>query len=241
MRAQRQVEVLERLLARAERSEPEPQVDWPARDELQSRPIAVGRAEELPEPGAFFTHDATGTPLLLTRDEDGNVHAMRNVCRHRGTRLVDAVRGSANAFVCPYHAWTYDLRGNLGHLPTVRSSPLRVRDESSLVELPCEVRHGFLWVVPKPSREALSIASYLEPFDEDLEAFELASHVVIARSESVHGASWRPSLPAALTYTLSPNTILVFHPEEISWLQMFPRAEDEVVVVHTTLARRAPA
>jgi phenylpropionate dioxygenase-like ring-hydroxylating dioxygenase large terminal subunit len=75
----------------------------PSRHEAEKRvlfrrlPIVVGRESELPEPGRFFTHDAAGVALLLTRDDAGKVHAMLNVCRHRGTRLVYEEQGSAQS------------------------------------------------------------------------------------------------------------------------------------------------
>ena len=110
--------------------------------------IPIASVTELAGPTAFFTHDATGVPILVTRDEDGGVHAMINSCRHRGTRLVPESRGTATSFVCPFHGWTYDLRGNLAVPGLVRSLPMATRDfGSALVELPCEVRDGLIWVV----------------------------------------------------------------------------------------------
>src|SRR4051812_33017864 len=104
MRKDRQVAAIERLLRVVTRGEPEASLrestleveryTSPSRLEAEKRvlfrrlPIIVGRESDLPEPGRFFTHDAAGVPLLVTRDAAGKVHAMLNVCRHRGTRLV---------------------------------------------------------------------------------------------------------------------------------------------------------
>ena len=62
----------------------------------------------------------------------------------------DAASGMATTFVCSQHAWTYDLCGRFGTLPISRCSAGVRRDESALAALPCEVRHGFVWVVPSP-------------------------------------------------------------------------------------------
>src|SRR5690349_17738258 len=110
MRRERQVALLERLLA-ALGNGPEPsceevtiEVDRyvsPSRlvDErrvlFKRRPLVVGRSSDLSAPGAFFTHDAAGVPILVARDRDGRAGAMLNVCRHRGTRLVTETSGSA--------------------------------------------------------------------------------------------------------------------------------------------------
>jgi len=316
MRKDRQVAAIERLLAVAARGAPEAelvessleverytsasQLEAEQRVLFRQLPLAVGRESDLPEPGSFFTHDAAGVPLLLTRDGAGVVHAMLNVCRHRGTRLVTGEQGSAKAFVCRYHAWTYDLGGKLGHVPLASCFPslANERAESGLVELPCESRHGFLWVVPTPGAE-LDMARWLGDFDDDLASFGLEEHVVFRRRTVTRAANWKLVMDAFLEgyhvkslhqrtlsrffaedvvvdtsgshvrsvgarknlaelaeapreqwdvrtcttvfFTLFPNSILVFHPETVSHIALFPRGLGEVTFVHTMLAPRQPA
>ena len=316
MRRDRQVAGIERLLEVMSHGELEPTLceskleveryTSPSRLEAEKRvlfrklPIIVGRATDLPEPGSFFTHDAAGLPLLLTRDANGKVHAMLNVCRHRGTRLVSEEKGCAKAFVCRYHAWTYDTAGTLGHVPLLRTFPSleAERTESGLVALPCELRHGFIWVLPTRG-EALDVASWLGDFDDDLTSFGLSDHVVFRRSTKVRAANWKLVMDAFLEgyhvkslhqrtlarffredvvvdmsgahvrslgarknlselaaapreqwdvrscttvfFTLFPNTVLVFHPETVSHVALFPHGLGEVTFVHTMLAPRAPS
>ena len=80
-------------------------------------PIIVGHVSQLSAPGTFFTHNASGVPMLITRNRNGAVKAFLNVCRHRGARVEQQACGKANTFSCPYHSWTYDLDGNLRGLP----------------------------------------------------------------------------------------------------------------------------
>src|SRR5215475_3672568 len=79
--------------------------------------LNVGRVDDLPRPGSWFTKDlvAARTSVLVTRDMDGAVHAFHNVCRHRGNKLVWAgtptqeACGVARQFACKYHGWRYGL------------------------------------------------------------------------------------------------------------------------------------
>lgn len=74
--------------------------------------LCVARAEEIANPGDYFTTRIMGEPILLIRNEEGNVGAFANVCLHRGVEIAKD-SGNAKNLACPYHAWTYDLNGNL--------------------------------------------------------------------------------------------------------------------------------
>lgn len=73
--------------------------------------VAVG--PDVPEPGDYFTVQLGNESILLVRDDDMQVRAFHNVCRHRGARLCSDEKGSLGNIVCPYHSWTYDLNGDL--------------------------------------------------------------------------------------------------------------------------------
>jgi len=77
--------------------------------------IFVASEAEIPEPGDFVTIDLGPSSVVVLRDDDEQVRALRNVCRHRGSRLLDEVRGSVGNLVCPYHQWTYATDGSLLH------------------------------------------------------------------------------------------------------------------------------
>ncbi|MEM7076262.1 MAG: aromatic ring-hydroxylating dioxygenase subunit alpha [Pseudomonadota bacterium] len=75
--------------------------------------IWVGHASQIPNPGDYFLFDYGSESLIICRDRDGDIRAHLNVCRHRGSRVCVEPSGTARAFVCPYHAWTYKLSGEL--------------------------------------------------------------------------------------------------------------------------------
>ncbi|MEX0732119.1 MAG: aromatic ring-hydroxylating dioxygenase subunit alpha [Aquisalimonadaceae bacterium] len=68
---------------------------------------------ELPEPGSFVVTRIAETPIVVTRDEDGSLHAFVNRCAHRGSLLCLQRSGKAQQITCVYHAWSYNLRGEL--------------------------------------------------------------------------------------------------------------------------------
>ena len=75
--------------------------------------IWVGHVSQIPEPGDYFLFDYGPESIIIVRDREGGIRAHLNVCRHRGSRVCVEQSGKARAFVCPYHAWTFELSGEL--------------------------------------------------------------------------------------------------------------------------------
>ena len=75
--------------------------------------LFAGHDCEVAKPGAFFTLQVGDHPVIVVRGRDGQIRAFHNSCRHRGSRVCAAERGTSARLVCPYHQWTYDLDGAL--------------------------------------------------------------------------------------------------------------------------------
>jgi Rieske 2Fe-2S family protein len=75
--------------------------------------LFAGHSCEIPNAGDYFTLSIDTDPLVVLRAEDGQVHGLHNVCRHRGSVICPEQAGHAHRLVCPYHQWTYDLTGGL--------------------------------------------------------------------------------------------------------------------------------
>ena len=75
--------------------------------------LFVATEAEIPEPGDYVTVDIGPSSVIILRDDDGDVRALHNVCRHRGSRILDAPCGAVGNLVCPYHQWTYRIDGSL--------------------------------------------------------------------------------------------------------------------------------
>ena len=116
--------------------------------------FCVGRQEQLPNPGDFLTQEIADESVIVIRTKDGDIQAFANVCRHRGTRLLEEPSGHVkNAIVCPYHAWTYSTEGRLVGTPNVHAEDGLPRSEYSLWPVALQVWEGFLFVsfAPQPS------------------------------------------------------------------------------------------
>lgn len=77
----------------------------------------LGMEIEIANPGDFHTSFVGEKNIIVTRNYDGTIHAFENSCAHRGAQLVSCVRGNNKRLVCPYHLWSYDLRGDLVGVP----------------------------------------------------------------------------------------------------------------------------
>ena len=107
--------------------------------------ICAGRADQIPRAGDYFTRTLGDESVIITRDGSGDVHALFNVCRHRGTRLCEQPEGHfVDRIQCPYHNWTYDLEGRL--LAAPHMAPGFCKDEYPLHRAGCEVWDGNVFV-----------------------------------------------------------------------------------------------
>jgi glycine betaine catabolism A len=75
--------------------------------------LFAGHTCEIPRTGDYFSVQVDSESVLVLRDEQGRLHAVHNVCRHRGSMICEAPSGHVHRLVCPYHQWTYGLDGSL--------------------------------------------------------------------------------------------------------------------------------
>ena len=153
-------------------------------------PQPVAHWSELPEVGSFLRRDFAGLPVLITRDGEGVAHAFLNVCRHRGTRLVDAERGCRHRFSCPYHAWTYSNQGDLIGVPheALGFSELD-RQDFGLKRLGCAERYGWIWL--SADDETPDVEPFLAGLGADFDGLAGADHALLHQDERVCAANWK--------------------------------------------------
>lgn len=181
--------------------------------------VCVGRADQIPHPGDYFTLRLFGEPLVAVRDLDGEIRVLSTVCRHRGMEVVEG-RGNLRSFECPYHAWTYSLRGDLIGAPEMGKSAGFDRKSCALPSLRMEEWEGFLFVNFDGAAEPLAAA--LAPLSEkfrnwrlrDLQALEplvyecpwnwkvmVENFMECYHHLGLHRQSVEPAMPGRLTWT----------------------------------------
>ena len=102
-------------------------------------------ASELPAAGDFISFSIFDQDVLVVRDRDGKLGAFYNVCRHRGHKLLEGT-GNRKIIVCPYHAWSYELNGQLRSAPNADKVAGFDRGQIRLVAVALEEFLGFVFV-----------------------------------------------------------------------------------------------
>lgn len=125
-------------------------------------PSIVAHGSEIARPYEFLTLAMPRNQVIVIRQTDGSVKAFVNLCRHRGALLEEKEKGRCRVLSCPYHRWSYDPDGSLRMVTRDNTFGEVDRSAHGLVELPCEERHGFIWLVDNANAE-IDVAGWLGP------------------------------------------------------------------------------
>jgi phenylpropionate dioxygenase-like ring-hydroxylating dioxygenase large terminal subunit len=146
---------------------------------LRAAPQVVCHESEIPEPGEWRTLEYLGESVIVIRGDDGEVRAFSNVCRHRGSRIVDGSGGCAKVLTCPYHAWSYARDGRLVGVPHRNEYPGLETGKLGLIPVDLEDWHGFLFVRLEPG--APSVAAMMAPYEDEVAQYRFEDLRAIGR------------------------------------------------------------
>src|SRR5689334_3328678 len=150
--------------------------------------LFVAAEAEVPEPGDFVTVQVGLSSVIIVRDDDEEVRAFHNVCRHRGSRILDEACGSVGNLVCPYHHWTYNVDGRLLHAENQPGGfdrsrfglkPVHVRDVGSLI---------FICLAAEPPADFDDVAARVAPY---LVPYQLGRTKVAHQVDIIEQGNWK--------------------------------------------------
>jgi len=131
--------------------------------------VYVAHESELPNPGDYVTTTLGTQPVIVSRDERGQVHVLLNHCRHRGTVVCREERGCAEQFRCPYHGWVYGSDGALVGMAQANGYPEEMqRPEFGLIPAACvAIYRGLIFAnltadVESLDRRLTKVAKYID-------------------------------------------------------------------------------
>ena len=154
--------------------------------------VCVGRADQVPNSGDFFTLDVVGEPIVVNRNSKGEVRAHINSCRHRGTTVAQG-KGNCTVFRCPYHSWIYSLDGDLVRTPG-RHRPMDdvenfSKSDYGLVPVRLESWGGFLFINFDPN--AAPLLTWLGDLPNKLKNYKLEEMVCTRQIEFEVHSNWK--------------------------------------------------
>ncbi|KAB2733797.1 aromatic ring-hydroxylating oxygenase subunit alpha [Brucella intermedia] len=149
--------------------------------------LFVGHDCELPKTGSYMTVQIGAYPVVIVRDAQGGIRAFHNSCRHRGSRICAAEKGTAAKLVCPYHQWTYELDGRL--LFARQVGPDFKPAEYSLKPVHCETVAGYIYVcVADEAPDFASFRNLVEPY---LAPHNIKDAKVAFESSIIEKGNWK--------------------------------------------------
>ena len=164
--------------------------EWEKRYMFGGGWVCVGRSNQVAAPGDMRAEPVGTGSVLLTRAEDGVLHAFANTCRHRGHELLPCgAPAQQKVIICPYHSWTYGLNGSLRAAAGFKNRPGFVTAEWGLVELPVTEWHGLVFV--DESGKAGPLATGLGSLEELIAPYEMERLVVAGQHNYDAAANWK--------------------------------------------------
>jgi phenylpropionate dioxygenase-like ring-hydroxylating dioxygenase large terminal subunit len=146
---------------------------------------------DVPAAGDYVTVESGGVPLIVSRDEDGAVHAFVNACRHRASTVVEGCGHRGRSFVCPFHNWTYALDGRLLAQPRSQDGFATLdRDDFGLRAVPAAEAHGLVLVRPGGGA-AIDADGALHGLGPELGSFNLDRYRVYGRRARQWRCNWK--------------------------------------------------
>ena len=154
--------------------------------------MLVAHISDIPDNRDFLTFEVAGESAIVIRGHDHKLRAFHNVCRHRGSRLLDADSGQcAPTLSCRFHGWTYQLDGELIGVPAQSTFPNLDKTTKNLVPVDLEIWMGFIFIRFVPG--GVSLAESMKPVEDWLRPYRLPEMLPLKNSycPDVFHCNWK--------------------------------------------------
>ncbi len=158
---------------------------------FQSSWQPVARLSQLAEPGSYVTDEIAGEPVVVTRDENNQLRAFSNVCRHRAARVALEPEGRASHFRCHYHGWTYDIQGQLKGVPEWGAVCNFDREDNPLPAWHVDSWGPYVFVHARGDNPPVPLSAHLSPLPEMTASLGLKRMQFFRRKEYLLECNWK--------------------------------------------------
>jgi choline monooxygenase len=134
----------------------------------------AGMARDVPEIGDYSCVQVGAYPMFFLRDQDGDLRAFHNLCRHRGAAILSGRGNVRDGMTCFYHSWTYGLDGCLKSIPQAEQFPGVKLSELGLRPGAVETFRGLVFVHVDPVAQD-SLLDWMDDFPDHFGPFDLES------------------------------------------------------------------
>ena len=149
----------------------------------------IAREADISEAGDYVARNLFGAPVIVVRDNDGNINALSGVCRHRALRLMDEGTGNVSAFQCAYHKWVYDLKGQLQAAPYMEEAAGFNIQKCTLPKFAIDRWMG--WVFVNFDSTATPLSERLSSLTAKLSHYEFESWKTVSELEYPSTYNWK--------------------------------------------------
>jgi phenylpropionate dioxygenase-like ring-hydroxylating dioxygenase large terminal subunit len=163
--------------------------------------LIAARSSTLPDAGNYVVLDELGESILLVRDPGGAALAFHNVCRHRGSRLLEGT-GQVSDIACPYHGWRFALDGKATSIPRREGLRGELKEGSGLDRVRCAEWGGFVWICMDD--DAPSLAAHLGEVADELAPYRLEEFRPIQQACWDIPVNWKAFLENASDFNHMP-------------------------------------
>ncbi len=152
-------------------------------------PQVICFAAEVKTSGSFYTTESLGVPLLITRNEQGELGAFINACAHRGAKVAQG-SGESNRLICQFHGWTYHLDGTLRGRPK-QDCFENAGPECNLTRLPVSDKYGLIVVGLSHQVSQEAVDAHLDSIGGEIDNFSFATMTPLETRRIESHANWK--------------------------------------------------